>query len=378
MRFRARFCRALFWRVAGGRKRRCHALDGHARRRRECRVERHVPDAGAALPVGHRGCQRRPRPRRPEGGEPRGVLSGAKRASQAELEDREESDESGRGVSAKRPKPPPSKTQPLDERSSAALWCARHATIASAAAAVRPAPGAVMTKRPTNASPPGCATSGASSAAAKKFFILRAARRASAVSVGFRRVRSAVYRKVVMPPLDVDTVDTVPRVLHSHPSRFFPLQPPHDLRRATAAPDASVQPCTTTPRTPAPRARVLSSGSSLPSPHSTTRARVRSTTSRRFCTRLASMTCGCLFDRKGGSARVSPPASPSGKRLRVSGRFGPGRGNEPSVVCRQIRIGRRCCSKKNRPAVLARLRAERDADRPRERRDRRRSRTFAS
>lgn len=43
------------------------------------------------------------------------------------------------------------------------------------------------------------------------------------------------------------------------------------------------------------------------------------------------MTCGCLFDRKGGSARVSPPASPSGKRLRVSGRFGPGRGNEPSV-----------------------------------------------
>ena len=52
---------------------------------------------------------------------PAGVLSGAKRASQAELEDREESDESGRGVSAKRPKPPPSKTQPLDERSSAAL-----------------------------------------------------------------------------------------------------------------------------------------------------------------------------------------------------------------------------------------------------------------
>ena len=119
---------------------------------------------------------------------PAGVLSGAKRASQAELEDREESDESGRGVSAKRPKPPPSKTQPLDERSSAALWCARHATIASAAAAVRPAPGAVMTKRPTNASPPGCATSGASSAAAKEIilsFAPRAERRRRTVSVAF-------------------------------------------------------------------------------------------------------------------------------------------------------------------------------------------------
>lgn len=90
------------------------------------------------------------------------------------------------------------------------------------------------------------------------------------------------------------------------------------------------------------------------------------------------MTCGCLFDRKGGSARVNPPASPLGKRLRVSGRFG--RGAETNRRLSVVGSGSEALLLLNKtdPPVLARLRAERDADRPRERRDRRRSRTFAS
>jgi len=99
------------------------------------------------------------------------------------------------------------------------------------------------------------------------------------------------------------------------------------------------------------------------------------------------MTCGCLYDRKGGSARVSPPL---GKRLlfweNASKRFGPFRApfragaRKRTVGCLSSAPDREAPLLLNEtdPPVLARLRAERDADRPRERRDRRRSRTFAS
>jgi hypothetical protein len=79
-------------------------------------------------------------------------------------------------------------------------------------------------------------------------------------------------------------------------------------------------------------------------------------------------------ERAGQSSRVSSGKTPS--------RFGPFRAGarKRTVGCLSSAPDREALLLLNKtdPLVLARLRAERDADRPRERRNRRRSRTFAS
>ena len=187
------------------------------------------------------------------------------------------------------------------------FWRKRHATIASAAAAVRPAPGAVMTKRPTNASPPGCATSGVSSAAANEIVPVLVARR--------RRNAAFGLLSPSIPPSHPRASVTFSATLSRDASRVRRASSRSSHRTISAARsarrDASVQPCTNTPRDANARnARVLNPGSSLRSPLSTTCAPVRSTTSRRLCTRLASRTYGCLLDYRwpqGGSVRVRTP-----------------------------------------------------------------------
>ena len=332
--FARAFVELSFGESPGGRKRRCHALDGHARRRRECTASSATSRTPGLL------CRWSSRPlatsstATPEG-EPRGVLP-AKRP-------RRRSSRTAR-----------SRTSPAAGFRETPKAAAVENTTADERRARRFAPGTPRSRPPRRRSTR--AGRGHDEATDQRVAAgLRDQRRVVCRREGMPILRAARERRrfpsvsVAFGPPCTACRDATSRCRHRRhrPARsplasvaFFPLQPPHPPRDRAPPRRSAARPR----RRRRGRARAGLSRSSLPSPHSTTRARVRSTTSRRFCTRLASMTCGCLFDRKGGSARVSPPASPSGKRLRVSGRFGPGRGNEPSVVCRQIRIGRRCCS----------------------------------